>query len=218
MQGRDVTNLERELESAEANYRLLKENNVRAISVMGALGSGKTSLIERMITRLKPCGTGMGTICADSAGDDDNQRFLACGVQSVQVNTKDNCCLDAPSVKLALQSLSLETIDLLFIENVGNLICPADFPVGAELELIVISVSEGETVIRKHPKIFSQTDLVVVNKIDLADAVNVNPRIIVADYAQLNPHGKVILADVFHNRGINALLQALKLECATEQW
>lgn len=218
MQGRDVTNLERELESAEANYRLLKENNVRAISVMGALGSGKTSLIERMIARLKPCGTSMGTICGDSAGDDDHQRFLACGVQSVQVNTKDNCCLDAPSVKLALQSLSLETIDLLFIENVGNLICPADFPVGAELELIVISVSEGESVIRKHPKIFSQTDLVVVNKIDLADAVNVNPRIIVADYAQLNPHGKVILADVFHNRGINALLQALKLECATEQW
>ncbi len=218
MQERDVTSLERELELAEANYHLLKENNVRAISVMGAVGSGKTSLIEKMITRLKPCATGIGTICADCAGDDDHQRFLACGVQSVSVNTEDNCCLDALSVKHALQSLSLETMDLLFIENVGNLICPPDFPVGAELEVIVISVSEGESVVRKHPKIFSQTDLVVVNKIDLAGAVNVSPQVIVGDYAQLNPHGKVVLADVFHNRGIDALLQALKIECTTGQW
>ena len=140
------------------------------------------------------------------------------GVQSVSVNTENKCCLDALLVNHALQSLSLETMDLLFIENVGNLICPADFPVGAELELIVISVSEGEAVVRKHPKIFSQTDLVVVNKIDLADRLNVNPQVTVADYAQLNPHGKVVLVDVFHNRGINDLLQALNIECVTGQW
>ena len=210
--------LARQLELAEANYRLLKASGVRAISVMGTIGSGKTSLIERIIDRAKPSGIVIGVIAGDCAGDDDHQRFLTRGVCSVNLNTYDNCYLDAHTIAQTLESLPLDEIDLLFIENLGNLICPADFPLGAETEVIVISVTEGDSMVHKHPKIFAQTDLVVINKIDLADAVGVDPQAIVQDYAKVNPHGKVILTDVRHNRGIDELLRMLEIECKTTQW
>jgi hydrogenase nickel incorporation protein HypB len=214
--GEDI--LSAQLALAEANYRLLKESGVRAISVMGAIGSGKTSLIERIIDRAKPCGIAVATIAADSAGDDDHRRFLSRGAHSVNLNTEDDCHLDAHRVSHVLESIPLHEIDVLFIENVGNLICPADFPLGTDVELVVISVTEGDDMVRKHPKIFSQTDLVVINKVDLASAVGVDPQILVADYAKVNPHGKAILTDARHNRGITELLHALRIECTNTQW
>ena len=214
--GEDI--LSAQLALAEANYRLLKESGVRAISVMGAIGSGKTSLIERIIDRTKPCGIAVATIAADSAGDDDHRRFLSRGAHSVNLNTEDDCHLDAHRVSHVLESIPLHEIDVLFIENVGNLICPADFPLGTDVELVVISVTEGDDMVRKHPKIFSQTDLVVINKVDLASAVGVDPQILVADYAKVNPHGKAILTDARHNRGITELLHALRIECTNTQW
>lgn len=214
--GEDI--LAAQLALAEANYHLLKENGVHAISVMGAIGSGKTSLIERIIDRARPCGISIATIAADSAGDDDHRRFLARGAHSVNLNTEDDCHLDAHRVSHVLESLPLHEIDILFVENVGNLICPADFPLGTDVELVVISVTEGDDMVRKHPKIFAQTDLVVVNKIDLASAVGVDPQVLVRDYAKVNPHGRAILTDARHNRGTDELLRALEIECTNTQW
>ena len=210
--------LARQLELAEANYRRLKKDGVRAISVLGAIGSGKTPLIERLIAKAGACGLRAGTLAADSAGDDDHRRFLACHAASVNVNTQDDCHLDAHTVAHALDEMPLEALDLLFIENVGNLICPADFPLGTETELVVISVTEGDDMVRKHPKIFAQTDLVVVNKVDLADAVRVDPERIVADYQSLNPHGSVILAAALHERGIDEVARALGIACTSTLW
>jgi hydrogenase nickel incorporation protein HypB len=207
-----------QLALAEENYRLLKEKGVHAISVMGAIGSGKTSLIERIIDRAKPCGIVVATIAADSAGDDDHRRFLARGAHSVNLNTEDDCHLDAHRISHTLESLPLHEIDVLFVENVGNLICPADFPLGTDVEMIVISVTEGDDMVRKHPKIFAQTDLIVINKIDLASAVGVDPQTLVRDYAKVNPHGRAILTDARHNRGIDELLRALGIECTNTQW
>jgi hydrogenase nickel incorporation protein HypB len=129
------------------------------------------------------------------------------------LNTQDDCHLDAHRVEHAFDRLPLETLDILFIENVGNLICPADFPLGAEEELVVISVTEGDDMVRKHPKIFTQTDVVAVNKIDLADAVGVDPQRIVDDYATVNPHGRTVLTDARHRVGVDELLDALGLPC-----
>jgi len=210
--------LARQLKLAEANYHKLKEKGVRAISVLGAIGSGKTTLIERLILRVFACGLSAGAIAADSAGDDDHKRFLACRAPSVNVNTQDDCHLDAHTVAHALEDLPLDTLDLLFIENVGNLICPADFPLGTETEIVVISVTEGDDMVRKHPKIFAQTDTVVINKADLADAVGVDPERIVSDYAKVNPHGRAILAAALHERGIDELMRALDLECTSTLW
>lgn len=210
--------LARQLKLAETNFRRLKEKKVRAISVLGAIGSGKTTLIEKLLARLSANGLAAGTIAADSAGEDDHRRFLACGAASVSVKTQDDCHLDAHTVAIALDDLPLDTLDILFIENVGNLICPADFPLGTETELVVISVTEGDDMVRKHPKIFAQTDLVVVNKTDLSEAVRVDPQRIVSDYGKLNPHGNVILTSALHERGIDELVLALGIECTSTLW
>lgn len=214
--GEDI--LARQLKLAEANYRRLKGKDVHAISVLGAIGSGKTSLIERLVDRVAASGSKAGTIAADSAGDDDHVRFLAHDAASVNVNTQDDCHLDAHTVEHALDDLPLDAIEWLFIENVGNLICPADFPLGTETEMVVISVTEGDDMVRKHPKIFAQTDLVVINKVDLADAVGVDPQRIVDDYVKLNPHGKTVLTDALHERGIDELARALGIECTSTLW
>ena len=210
--------LARQLELADANYRRLKDAGVRAISVLGAIGSGKTTLIERLIARASSSGLRAGAIAADSAGDDDYRRFVACDAPTANINTEDDCHLDAHTVAHALDELPLGDLDLLFIENVGNLICPADFPLGTEREMIVISVTEGDDMVRKHPKIFAQTDVVVVNKTDLADAVGVDPDRIVSDYRTLNPHGTVVLAAARHGRGIDELARAIGIECTNTLW
>ncbi|MFC2079012.1 hydrogenase nickel incorporation protein HypB [Candidatus Bipolaricaulota bacterium] len=209
--GADI--LKRQLELAEANRRLLEEKAVNAVSVMGAIGSGKTSLIEQMIDRLAGDGLRVGTIAADSAGDDDHQRFLARGADSINLNTQDDCHLDAHTVEHAMTKLPLDKLDILFIENVGNLICPADFPLGTAKDVVVISTTEGDDMVRKHPKIFAQSDILVLNKVDLADAVGVSPDRIVSDYARINPHGKAVLTDARHELGIDNLLEALGLVC-----
>lgn len=207
--GEDI--LKRQLELAEANRQALAQHKVTAVSVMGAIGSGKTSLIERMIDRLAVQGKHVGTIAADSAGDDDHQRFLTHGAESINLNTQDDCHLDAHTVDHAMSHLPMDTLDVLFVENVGNLICPADFPLGTATEMVVISTTEGDDMVRKHPKIFAQTDILVLNKIDLSDAVGVDPQRIVSDYARINPHGKVALTDARHDAGIDELLEILGL-------
>jgi len=211
--GEDI--LKRQLELAEGNRTQLEAAGVTAISVMGAIGSGKTSLIERMIDRLRVCGLRVGTIAADSAGDDDHRRFLSHGADSVNLNTQDDCHLDAHTVDHAMEHLPLQDVDVLFIENVGNLICPADFPLGAAREVVVISTTEGDDMVRKHPKIFAQTDVLVLNKIDLADAVGVDPQRVISDYVRVNPHGIPVLTDAKHEVGLDELLKALGFECTS---
>jgi hydrogenase nickel incorporation protein HypB len=210
--------LAQELERAETNYHLLKESGVQAISVMGTTGSGKTLLIERIIDRIAPCGLAIATIAGDAVGDEDHRRFLAHGVISVSLNGETPSYLEPQEVNEALASLPLAEIDLLFIENVGGLVVPAEHPLGAKIDVVIVSVTEGEATIRKHPAIFAQTDILVINKIDLVAAIGVDVQRIVEDYSRRNPHGRAILTDAQHHRGIDDLLQALGIECATAQW
>ncbi|HDS29342.1 MAG TPA: hydrogenase accessory protein HypB [Candidatus Acetothermia bacterium] len=207
--------LRRQLDLAEINRKKLQAWNVFAVSVMGAIGSGKTSLIERMIDRLSQQGLRVGTIAADSAGDDDHLRFVSHGAESINLNTQDDCHLDAHTVDHAMEKLPMKGLDVLFIENVGNLICPADFPLGTAREVVVISTTEGDDMVRKHPRIFSQADVVVLNKVDLAEAVGMDPERVLADYRQINPHGKALLTDARHEQGIEELMDALGLPCTS---
>ena len=213
LHGEDI--LKRQLELAEENRKLFASKNVFVASVMGAIGSGKTSLIERLIDRLQEQGKTMGTIAADSAGDDDHQRFLSHGAKSICLETQDDCHLDAHRVDHAAKELPLDELDVLFLENIGNLICPADFPLGSSVSLVVISVTEGDDMVRKHPKIFATTDLVVLNKTDLSDAVGVDPQRVVDDYRRINPHGRIVLTDARHDVGIDKLLDALGISCTS---
>ena len=107
--------------------------------------------------------------------------------------------------------MDLNSIDILFIENIGNLVCPADFPLGTNMRIIVISVTEGDDMVRKHPTIFREADVAVINKIDLAEVIEVDPSILQNDIKKVNPHAKVILTDAKHGKGIDELLEALEI-------
>lgn len=203
--------LAKQKELAKKNEDKLDKHNVRAINVMGAIGSGKTALIEAIYEKIKN-DFEVGAVAGDVAGTDDYERFERAGIQAYNLNTHSDCHLDAHLVDHSLSSMPLDVLDLLFVENVGNLVCPADFPLGTGSEMVVISVTEGEDMVRKHPKIFSQSDLVVINKVDLSEAIDVNPEKPKQDYHEINPKGQVIFTAATKDEGIDELVHALNLD------
>ncbi len=205
--------LARQLKLADENYRLLKTRQVRAINVMGPVGVGKTSLIVRLIERFIPCGVKVAAIAAAAVGDEDHQRFLETGARSINLTTGEDGHIDATGLNRALLALDLAGINVLFVENVPGIISPVDYPLGTGDEIVVIAATSGGGAMRKYPRIFTQTDLVVVNKIDLAAATGVKTETMSADYARINPHGRIVFADAKHGSGIDELLAALGFEC-----
>ena len=194
---------------ADENRKILAEHGVRAFDVLGSIGSGKTTIIEKLSVLLREKGIRSGAIAGDVAGDDDYRRFKKNNMPAVNINTGKECHLDAHLVEHAIEKLVLNDIDVLFIENVGNLVCPADFLLGAEKRIVVISTTEGEDMVRKHPLIFANCDLAVLNKIDLAGYVDVNPENIVNDFRKINPHKKMFLTDAKHDEGLKELMEEL---------
>ena len=196
---------------AEMNRALLKKHGIKSVDFMGSIGSGKTLLIEKIIDKLKEKKKRCAVIAGDVAGDDDYRRFKKHGIDAINVNTDKECHLDAHLIDHALEKLDLENIDVLFIENVGNLVCPADFPLGTDERVVVISVTEGDDMVRKHPTIFAVSPIIVINKIDLAKYMEVEPDILVNDAKKINPHAKIIKTDARHSVGIDELIDALGL-------
>jgi hydrogenase nickel incorporation protein HypB len=201
--------LQENREIARRNRTLLQDARIRAFDFLGAVGSGKTLLIERISELLAARGMSVGAIAGDVAGDDDHRRFLARGIASENLNTGKECHLDAHLVEHALDRIDLRSIDVLFIENVGNLVCPADFPLGAERRVVVISTTEGDDTVRKHPLIFRDADICVLNKIDLAEPVGVDPSVIEGDFRVLNKHAPFVKTNARSGEGVEELLEVL---------
>ncbi len=192
---------------ARRNQRIMDQNGVFSVDVLGAIGSGKTSLIETLIDHLDHK---VGVIAGDVISKYDAGRFESHHVPVVGLNTGKECHLDAHLVKHALEELPLENIDLLFIENVGNLICPVDFDLGSHLRMVVISVSEGDDTVEKHPLIFQDADLVVINKLDIAEAVGASVEKMVDDVIKLNPDVQVITSSLKTGKGLDEILTAIE--------
>jgi hydrogenase nickel incorporation protein HypB len=148
------------------NRELLDGHGVVAINVMASPGAGKTSLILRSIAALQGR-LRVGVVEGDVAGRVDADRVAATGTPVVQINTGGGCHLDAPQVRTALRQLSLDEIDLLFIENVGNLICPTGFALGEHVNMMIANVPEGDDKPIKYPGMFAAVDALVLNKVDL---------------------------------------------------
>lgn len=204
----DLLALNRKL--ALENRKLLDQYGIKAIDFMGSLGAGKTSIIEALIELLKDKYR-IAVIVGDVATSIDAERISRHGAKAIQINTGKECHLDSQLVRRALQLLDLKNIDLLFIENVGNLICPADFPLGAHKRVVVVSVSEGEDMIVKHPLSFKDVDVVVINKIDVAKIFNVNVQSLIDDVKEINPRAKIVLTSAKERVGIEDLIKALNL-------
>ncbi|MEA2054455.1 MAG: hydrogenase nickel incorporation protein HypB [Candidatus Thermoplasmatota archaeon] len=190
---------------AESNNETLKKRNILSIDFMGSIGSGKTLIIEKMVEKLLGRKK-VGVIVGDVTGDDDYRRIKRHNVQVVNINTGKECHLDAHLIEHALENIDLDSIDVLFVENIGNLVCPADFVLGCNKRGVVISVTEGDDMVRKHPLIFQISDFVIINKIDLVEYMEVSIDKILKDLERIAPR-KIFLTDAKHNKGIDELVQ-----------
>ena len=195
---------------AEENQRLLQTHGVQAIDIMGSIGSGKTSLIEHLVRQLRDKYR-IAAFKGDLTSRIDAERISGLGVQSVQINTGRECHLDANLVRKALAKIDLNTLDILFIENVGNLICPADFPLGSNKRVVVVSVTEGPYMVVKHPFIFAEADVAVINKIDLANQMNVDIRKLANDVHTINAKTSVTFTNCRTGEGAHKVCLALDL-------
>jgi len=195
----DILKANKEL--ALENHRVLKEHGITSIDVMGSVGSGKTSLIKAMVSILKNRYR-IAVIEGDVTTTIDADLIAAENVPTVQVNTGKECHLDANLIKKALVRLKLNELDLIFIENVGNLICPAEFPLGSDKRLVVISVTEGPYMVVKHPMMFIEADTVAINKIDLAEVMEVDPSKLRDDIGAINPKACVVSVSCRRKDGI----------------
>lgn len=151
---------------AAANRQRLDEAPVFAVNLMASPGAGKTSLIERTLERIGER-IRFAVIDGDVASSIDADRAAAAGAQAVQINTGGQCHLDAAMLQGALEELPLEELDLLIVENVGNLICPASFQLGTHASVLISSIPEGDDKPYKYPAMFKGVDALVINKIDL---------------------------------------------------
>lgn len=204
----DILKANREL--ALENHEKLKKFGIMAIDVMGSVGSGKTSIIKSLISILKNKRR-IAVIEGDVTTTIDADLIAEEGVPTVQVNTGKECHLDANLIKKALARMRLDQLDLVFIENVGNLICPVEFPLGSDKRLVVISVTEGPYMVVKHPMMFHEADSVAINKVDLAEVMGVNPSKLRGDILRLNPRATVVSTSCRSKIGIEDVSNSLGL-------
>ena len=192
---------------AHKNLHKLEDNGIFCVDFVGAIGSGKTTLVEEIIdnTDYK-----IGVLAGDVISKFDAGRIEKHNVPVVGLNTGKECHLDAHLVGHGLVDLPLEDLDMVIIENVGNLICPVDFELGSHLRIVVVSVTEGDDTVEKHPIIFQTSDVVVINKVDLADAVGADADKMVADAQKLNPKVKVIKSSLKEGLGLDEIIAAIE--------
>ncbi|KON29458.1 hypothetical protein AC477_05900 [miscellaneous Crenarchaeota group-1 archaeon SG8-32-1] len=195
---------------AQKNFELLRKNNVKAIDIMGSIGAGKTSLIEKLVQKLKQKYR-IAVFKGDLTTTIDAERIGRHGVQVVTINTGRECHLDANVVSRAIEKINLKGIDLLIIENVGNLICPAEFPLGTDKRIVVVSVTEGPYMIIKHPFTFMNADVMVINKKDLAETMKIDPRKLEKQAIQIKPDLKVAITNALTGEGVEELIKAMEL-------
>ncbi len=193
---------------ADENRRRFQEAGVYVVNLMGAPGAGKTTLLERTIKALKPH-LKIGVIEGDIVGSDDAERIGALGVPVVQINTGGACHLDANMISEVLSEFPLKELDLLIIENVGNLVCPAEFKVGEDIKMMVLSVAEGHDKPLKYPLMFRESSALVLNKIDLLPYMNTNMNKVRNDSLALNPQLKIFEVSCTTGAGIEAWAQWL---------
>ncbi|MDH5203465.1 MAG: hydrogenase nickel incorporation protein HypB [Nitrospirota bacterium] len=187
---------------AAENKKLFKESGVYVINLMSAPGAGKTSLIERTIKELYKK-LRIAVIEGDIAGTDDAQRIESLGIPAVQINTGGACHLDANMINEAIADVPLKDIDLLIIENVGNLVCPAEFKVGEDMKIMILSITEGDDKPLKYPLMFQESSALILNKIDLLPHINADLAKIKNNSLSLNPSLKIFEVSCKTGEGIS---------------
>ena len=199
--------LSRNDNQAARNRDHFRRHGLRTINLLSAPGSGKTALLEQLARHWpRPP---IGVIVGDLATDNDARRLQLAGAQAVQIRTGDLCHLDSALVDQAFSQLDCRGIDLLVIENVGNLVCPAAFDLGEQRRIALLSVTEGEDKPLKYPALFKSADAVVINKADLAEAVGFNRRSAIANLNAIAPQAALFELSARTGEGLDALIHWL---------
>lgn len=192
--------------AAEVNA-YLHEKGIKVFNLLGTPGSGKTTLLEQLLSRMDK--DKVAVIEGDLYTDQDAMRVQAMGVRTVQLNTKGACHLEAQMIEEALQELDLTGIETVIIDNIGNLVCTAEFKIGEDIRITVSSVTEGNDKPLKYPLMFQTTDMLVLNKMDLAPFTNFDQEKFIEDVHKLNPACQIFACTAVKGDGIDALLDAM---------
>ena len=194
--------LSRNEECAKKNKAFFKDNNILCLNVISSPGSGKTTTIARTIRDLHEK-VKIGVIEGDIKTDTDAQKIRAAGAEAVQIETQGACHLSAEQVHNAIKALGAEKMDVVIIENVGNLVCPSAFDLGETVRVIVLSVPEGDDKPVKYPGTFAEADVILINKIDLMDYIDFNLERVLADIHVVNPKAPVLQVSATTGEGMD---------------
>jgi hydrogenase nickel incorporation protein HypB len=188
---------------AERNRGFFRALGLFVLNVVSSPGSGKTTLIQKTIEQLGEA-VRVGVIVGDLETDNDARRLRTTGAPVVQITTGTLCHLDAEMVARAVGNLKIKELEVLIIENVGNLVCPASFDLGEDLRLALLAVTEGEDKPLKYPPLFRFADVVVITKIDLARAVEFNREAALANIQRVNPKARIFEVSARTGQGMEA--------------
>ena len=190
---------------AEQNRKILKEFKIKSVDFVGAIGAGKTAIIESIVKEISR-EYGILVVNGDVTTRIDADRIEKHGVTTIQINTGRECALNSYHISQVIKNYDLHQINLVFIENVGNLICPSDFILGTDKRVVIVSITEGPWVIRKHPMLFKYSDIAVINKIDLKDVMDVDIEEMIKDAKKINPNLKIFTTSALTGENIPQLI------------
>ncbi len=186
----------------------LAGHHICMINLMGSPGAGKTSLISALIGKLKSTFR-IGVIEGDIAGQVDAERIADLGIPAVQLNTDGACHIEAMSIQHILPELPLEDLDVIFVENIGNLVCPAEFRIGESLRITILSIPEGDDKVEKYPLMFTDTDCLVLNKYDMLPYFDFDESRVCANYETVNPGAPLFCISSRTGDGLDGLTDFL---------
>lgn len=192
-------------EIARENKNIFRKKKILSLNFMGAPGCGKTSIIEKLIPELLAEKIFCGVIEGDIAGSFDSQRLEHFGIPLVQINTGGACHLDAGMIRKGIEQLPLDQLNVVIIENVGNLVCPAEFELGVDCNIVVASITEGEEKPLKYPLMYSVSEIVLLNKTDLINAVDFSIENFTKFLKQVNPEAELLVVSGKTGENIKSL-------------
>ena len=201
--------LDKNEECAMQNSEFFADNDILCLNVISSPGSGKTTILSQTIRDL----TGeikIAVIEGDIRTDTDAQKIRAAGANAVQIETKGSCHLSAQQVTGALTAIPAADMDVIFIENVGNLVCPSDFALGEDLRVVVLSVPEGDDKPIKYPGTFAKADVILINKIDLIDYIDFSLERVIADIRAVNDKAEIFQLSATTGEGMENWYNWLK--------
>ena len=199
---------------AQENRAIFDEKNLLVFNLMSSPGAGKTSLLEKTIDALKD-DLNIGVIEGDIQSSQDAERIAEKGIPAVQINTGGACHLDGNMIRDTFKEFDFDVLDLLVVENVGNLVCPAEFKVGENFKVMILSVTEGEDKPAKYPLMFHESKVLLINKIDLLPYVDCSVEKIREEVLKINPGMTIFEISCKTGEGLDAWYNWLREEVKT---